>query len=363
VSLPGRVRPLAEEDIPRIADLYATIFGARDGAWPGGVPDYLRAIFCGNPWRDPDLPSLVAEDGGGRIIGCLGVMPRRMTFEGRAIQATVSHHFMVETSSRGSLAGLALAKRFLQGPQDLSLAEGGDLSRRLLEGLGGATSLLFSLRWTRPIRPSRYVLAFLRKRRLPAGAVAAMAPLCYAADALGPHLRSGPLQLPEPDLEAEELTPGGLLEGLAPAARHRTLRPVYDETSLGWLLGLLARRNGRGTLRGRMLRDASGSLAGWYLYYLKTGGTSEVVQIGALDGRFGEALDHLLHDAWRGGAVAVSGQIDPPTLQDLWRRSCVFHHDGASWLLAHARRPGVVEAIHRGDAFLSRLDGEWWIGL
>ncbi len=362
MSLSGRLRPLVEEDIPGITDLYTSVFGTRDGVWPGGLQDYLRLILCAHPWRDGDLASLVYEDGDGRIIGCLGMMPRRMTFEGRAIQAAVSHHFMVEPSSRASLAGLALAKRFLEGPQDLSLAEGGDLSRRLLEGLGGATSLLFSLHWTRPLRPSRYVLAFLRKRRLPAGVAAVLAPLCYAADALGPHLRTGPFRLPHPDLASEDLTVATLIEGAA-AERSRALRPVYDERSLDWLVDLLARRTDRGSLRKRALRDAAGHLAGWYLYYLRPGGTGEVVQIGASDGRFGAALDHLLRDAWRGGATAASGQIVPPAMQELWRRSCVFHHDGASWLLAHARRPGILDAIHRGDAFLSRLDGEWWIGL
>jgi hypothetical protein len=29
--------------------------------------------------------------------------------------------------------------------------------------------------------------------------------------------------------------------------------------------------------------------------------------------------------------------------------------------LYHSSRPEVAAAIERGDAFLSRLDGEWWL--
>ena len=86
-------------------------------------------------------------------------------------------------------------------------------------------------------------------------------------------------------------------------------------------------------------------------------------QIAAKDGLFGTILDHLLYHAWHRGSVAVSGQLDPLEIQAFWERSCVFHHDGASWVLVHARRREVLEAIHRGDAFLTRLEGEWWIGL
>ena len=106
----------------------------------------------------------------------------------------------------------------------------------------------------------------------------------------------------------------------------------------------------------------SREIVGWYLYYLNPGGISEVVQIAARDGCFGATLDHLLYHAWQRGAVAVSGQLDPSEIQAFWGRSCVFHHDGASWVLVHARRPDVLEAIHRGDAFMTRLEGEWWIG-
>ncbi len=359
----GCVRPLVPEDIPRIAELYRSVFGPRNGVAPAQVASYLHEILFQNPWRDPELPSLTYEDGQGRIIGCLGVMPRRMSIAGVPIQAAISHSFMVEPTCRASLAGVELGKAFLAGRQDLSMAEGGDVSRRMMEGFGGSTALLFSLRWTRPLRPTRYVLSFLKRRRLPGSVAAALVPICYAADALGTFIRGGPLRLPAPRLAAEELQDGTLLGALGAVTWRRSLRPEYDAESLRWLLDLLGRKRSRGALQKVALRNASREIVGWYLYYLNPGGISEVVQIAARDGLFGTILDHLLYHAWHRGSVAVSGQLDPLEIQAFWERSCVFHHDGASWVLVHARRREVLEAIHRGDAFLTRLEGEWWIGL
>jgi hypothetical protein len=31
------------------------------------------------------------------------------------------------------------------------------------------------------------------------------------------------------------------------------------------------------------------------------------------------------------------------------------------WALVHSPRPELVAAIQRGEAFLSRLEGEWWM--
>jgi len=55
------------------------------------------------------------------------------------------------------------------------------------------------------------------------------------------------------------------------------------------------------------------------------------------------------------------GQVDPAFFHALSKKDCLFHHDGGSWMLVHSRHPELLHAIHRGDAFLTRLEGEWWI--
>jgi hypothetical protein len=353
---------MTEDDLPEVVRLYERVFrrGAAGSARPVG--EYLREILFGNPWLNEALPSLVYEDAPGRIVGSLGVMPRDMILEGRPIRAAISHTFMVQPGSRTNLAALALARAFVTGSQDLSLAEGGGPSRRILERFGGSTSLLLSLRWTRPLRPSRHVLSILKRRGLATVLSWACEPLCRAVDALVPLLMREPARLARPRRAGDELGTDELLECLARMTADRSLRPVYERDALDWLLRLLAGRRDRGLFRRVAVRDAAGEILGWYLYYLKPGGISEVVQIGARKTFMEEVLDHLFDDAWRGGALAVSGQMDPAAFQALASKGSIFHHDGASWFLVHSRNPGVLAAINRAEAFVTRLEGEWCIG-
>lgn len=357
----GTVRPLEESDIPRIAELHEKVLGqAARGASPS-LPERLARVFLQHPWQGESLPSWVYEDARGKVVGCLGVVPRPMTFNGRRILAAISHSFIVDPGSRSTLAALALVQKFLAGRQDLSLAEGNSVSRAILEGAGGFTSLIYSLCWTRPLRPGRYVLSFLRKRGLPAAARWMLLPFCQLADALTP-LVARRFRLVEPPVLAGGLDAAALRQLLGDFTLDRSLRPHYDERSLTWLLETLAQKQERGTLQKVVVRNARREPIGWYLYYGKPGGVGTVVQLGAKEGCAEHVLDHLFFHARQRGMVAVSGQVDPAFFHLYSRRDCVFHHDGGSWILLHSRAPELRHAIDRGDAFLTRLEGEWWVG-
>jgi hypothetical protein len=60
----------------------------------------------------------------------------------------------------------------------------------------------------------------------------------------------------------------------------------------------------------------------------------------------------------RNGAAAVRGRLDPRHVDALSARHCWFRREGAGVLL-HSRRADVSDAFRRGDAALSRLEGEW----
>jgi len=47
-------------------------------------------------------------------------------------------------------------------------------------------------------------------------------------------------------------------------------------------------------------------------------------------------------------------------VQALSDRRCWFRQEG-TWTLVHSRHRDILSAVHQGDAFLSRLDGEWWL--
>lgn len=356
----GRVRPLVEGDIPAVAALHARVFGAGAGSAAPALRDYLGTIFCRHPWADGTCPSLVYEAGGRGIVGVLGVMRRPMSLRGRSVQAAVSHDFMVDPCARTTPAAMELVRAFLAGPQDLSLADGNAASRKVWAAFGGLTAPLYSLRWTRPLRPAGCALRFLGRRGL-AAAVAAR-PLAAAVDAVATRVPGTPLYLPAPRVSGSIMTAETLLACLGEFFGARSLRPVYDAGSLAWLLEVLGRRRPHGAFHRVVVRDGRGRVLGWYLYYQRPGGVGEVVQLGAPRDSIGEVLAHLFHDAWRGGALAVSGQLDPVFAEALSASHCVFDHSGFSMLI-QARESEVLDAIHRGDALLTRLEGEGWMRL
>jgi hypothetical protein len=357
----GFVRPLVPEDIPRIAHLYATAFAPLPSGSSDALRSALQEVFLDHPWRDDELPSLVYQDKNRKIVGCLGVMPRPMSMDGRPIRAAISHTVMVDPASRSTPAFVDLVRTYLSGPQDVSLAQGTSAGRRVFEAFGGSASLLYSMGWTRVLRPSRYLLAFLNRRGLPTILSQALTPLSSLADTAAAWFLRDRFRLSAPAPSGVELDAETFSGCLSEFARDRSLQPRYDARSLKWLVELLARRNGGSTLKKTAVRDAAQRILGYYVYYQNPGDLGEVVQIAARPESIAEVLGHLFHDAWGDGLLAISGQLDPRYLAGVAAQHCLLNRGDGSWLLVHSKNPDVLAAIHRGDAFLTGLEGEWWI--
>jgi hypothetical protein len=358
----GQVRAFVEADIPQVADLHRRVFHTGETSslpLQRSYRAYFAEIFLHHPWRDEAMPSLAYEDASGQIVGFLGVVPRPMSIDGRPVRAAVSSQFIVDPERRSTMAGLKLLKTFLSGPQDLSIAdEANDVSRKLWEGLGGATALLYSLYWLRLLKPTQFFMSRFTDRRMPAPLTYASSAVSRFIDTVAIRMPQSPFQRSEPSLSGEELSRDTLLPALADFSRNRSVRPEYDERSLQWLLEVIARKTGSENLQKVAVRGASGKIVGWYLYYMASSGMGEVLQIGAEENSIKALLDHLFHDAWRRGATALSGRIEPRFVRQFREKNAQFHHRG-SWVLVHSNRPELLQAIHRGDAFLSRLEGEW----
>ena len=107
-----------------------------------------------------------------------------------------------------------------------------------------------------------------------------------------------------------------------------------------------------------VVRNSKQAVIGWYLYYLNPGAISPVLQVAGRKESIKQVLDHLIYHSWRGGAVALSGRLDPRFVQEFSDSYCLFNRRGP-WTLIHSRRPDLVQAIQRGNAFLTPLEGEW----
>jgi len=355
------VRPFVEADIPQVAELHRRVFQTGDA--PSAELErryraYFRGIFLDNPWYDEEVSPLVYEDADGSIAGFLGVMPRRMSIRGRPIQAAVSSQFIVEPGRRSTMAAVHLMKTFMSGPQDVSIAdEANCLSRKLWESLGGDTALLHSIHWARLLRPAQFgLLRMGRGTRL--GTASVVRPVCRLVDGVAAHLPRSPFRHSVTSLSSEDLDVETLLACLSESSGRPALRPEYDARSLRWLLGFLVPARGEGSLHKALVRDAAGQVLGWYLYYAGPAGLGEAIHIGARRESIKAVLEHLFQDAWRRDVVALSGRLEPRFTADFAQTYCLFH-PRLCWMLVHSRDAEVLQAIHSGDAMLTRLEGEW----
>ena len=356
------VRPLVENDIPQVADLFWTVMRGRNGSAPPAVRSFFQKLYFANPLIDSSIPSLVYEGKGGRIVGFLGVVVRKMSVCGQPIRAAFGGNFVVDPEARSNLAGMRLLGTYMAGDQDLSQTDSANnVSRNLLERLGFRTIVPLSVHWARPLRPCHYAVYAMSRLTGPVLSSSlrfAAKPFCSIVDGIATRLSSSPFRQSESSLHAAELDVETLLHCLATFRSGYSLWPEYDVGSLTWLLSFMNRLQTRGDLRKVVLRDASQKILGWYIYYVKPGAVGEVVQIGGERQFTRDILDHLFYDAWNHGVVGLHGMVPTRLMGDFSEKNCVFACRGG-WTVAHSRRPELLELLNRGDAFLSRLDGEW----
>jgi hypothetical protein len=350
------IRPFEVTDIPQVAALHRRIFGIPS------TPDidsrynsYFTDKFLA-PVRRGALPSLVFEVGKGQIAGFIAVATRSFKIDHRVIQAAVSSQFVVEPQARSTLIAVALLRDFLNGPQDFSFTdEANETSRRLWEKLGGATSTLYSTHWIAPLRPMNLALSRFRSGL---GSFAILAE--RVADLFDDVVSRIPGRWrlhPQTDLQSESLHAEELAKSMS-QPNDGTLRPVYEVESLNQLLDDTAQPNRAGKLQKVLLRRNDGQVAGWYLYCLNPRGIAEVLQVGCRDTHQAEVIKHLFTHAGRGGASALAGRLEPHLAKAISRHFCLLSRREHS-MLVHSRNSQILNAIHSGKAFISRLEGEW----
>jgi hypothetical protein len=364
-----QILPCTREHVPGVVALLAEGGAPQDGSGrdadrPDALARYLEDVYLDNPWYDPELPSLVCADGGGRIDGFLGVVARPMVLRGgQAIRAAASSNFRVRGSPgtpRNPLIAMRLLKRFFEGPQDLSVANGANpLSKKIWEGCGGISVPLCSLDWFRLIRPARGLLelaAGSRSKPWPRG----LRPLSDVADLMGGN-RIARRAVADDGGSAPvmaELEPQSVVDWLA-AAPGFDLAPRYDAASFAWLLERCRAKALGGRLRAMAVREPQGRDLGWFVYYEKRERVGEVVQLVAADGKLEAVLDAAIDDAAAQGLALLRGDVDARNLQAYRDALCLLNT--GRWMLVHSRRQAILDSFMRGSALFSGLDGERWI--
>ncbi|WP_433799811.1 N-acetyltransferase family protein [Actinomycetospora sp. CA-084318] len=344
------IRALQPSDLPQVSTLFAQVMG---GASAEDVAPYFRRILVGDPWADPEIPSLVHEGPDGGIVGFIAASTRRMVLDGRKVRMAVSSNLVAHPDWRTKGVGALLNRKLLGGPQEFTVADrANDDSRGLWLGLGGQELVGQSVAWFRVLSPAATAGSLVERRSARLGRAARL--LSRPVDAVGGRLVPPP---PRPTGSTEELTPEVLAEQVATAGRRLRLRPDYDPEYLEWVFAEL-RRLGRGALSARLVRGPQGRVLGWFLYLLPPGGVAEVLQVGVTGADPDPVLDHLVAHAAGQGAVAVQGRLEPATAGLIGRPGVLVRKNARALVHAEANVLGLLSST---TSLCSHLDGEWLV--
>jgi hypothetical protein len=348
-------RALEERDYPAVANLYERVVRSGSSQAAPGLEDYFRRLD-GGPWADPDIPSLVWDDPEAGIVGYLGSHVRRLTLEGNPRRMACSGQLVADPGYRHPGVGALLLRTYLAGPQDLTITDGATPEVRVMwEALGGRSLAAQSIGWTIVLGPAAFGTALAERRFGATGPLRAAAPVVHAIDSLAGR-RARPVR---PAGNTEPLTTELFVEQLGAFDRSFRLIPAYDVEAATWLFREAEAVSARGELQRMLVRGEDGRALGWYVAYLRPDGISQVMQLGAPRRSVGAVLDHLLWQAHEVGSAAVQGRVEPYLLAELRERRCLLRR--TEWALVHGD-PAALAAMAFGQALVSRLEGEWWMG-
>src|SRR5436305_1598 len=147
----AEIRPLERADLPSVA----TLLEANLPAWTGeeDLRKSLADTYLDAPWCDPELPALVAAEGG-QLIGFIGAQPRRFRFGERTLRAVCPSHLTVDPNSRAGATGALLFRRLLTAGQDFTFSDtANDEVARMCRAFGGDLDHSRAFDWMVVLRP------------------------------------------------------------------------------------------------------------------------------------------------------------------------------------------------------------------
>jgi hypothetical protein len=341
------IRPFAPEDLGAVAALLRAHLGPP-------APDlerFLAATLLEDPWADPEMPSLVAEQHGA-VVGFIARQPRRLELDGAPLAAACCSHLTVAPEQRAGALAARLARACLAGPQRLTYSDAaGDLVVRLWRVLGGDVDAARACDWMLLLRPARWTagaVGALARRRTP-GPVAAV-PL----HALYRGTRRRLLE-PAPDVAGEPADAAALAAHLPALTAGLRLRPVADAAHLAHVLATLAASGRRAECR--IVRRA-GRPIGLWACSPRPGRSAQVLAFAAERQQGETVLGDLARAAHGWGAVALVGRLEPHLREAV--RPLVPSLALMRLPVYHARDDAVRAALASTASLLPRLETEWW---
>lgn len=352
------IQQLERGDLPEVVELFRSYL-----AWPHVAShDQLVAafarIFLEGHSTDEEIPSLVYRARTGEVRGFIGSLVRRMRFDGQPARMACSSSLVVDPDARTIGVGALLMRRYLAGPQDLTITDTATRdSERLWGALGGCTDPLASVVWLHPLRPVALMcdigLPRLRRERwLPLARRLARPVDRLLTRQHSAHGSAGDDLVDEP-LTAEIVT----LHTTAGDRRFRLL-PDYEVDSVAWILDEIRRTRSKGQLRAGMVSDGLGDPIGWYLCMALPTEIWQVLHLAPWPGREQALVDHVVGSAQAHDAAGIRGRATATVFGALPARTAMY---STVKFLYHTRRPEVARAVRNGEALITGLDGDMWL--
>lgn len=358
-----RIRPFDAHDVPHVASLWQYWFRDKTRTPDADLVDLARRIYVGRPGGDPDVTSLVADDEHGSMLGFLGVTATPVIVDGQHRTLAGVFPSVVAPEASTSVASLLLRK-FLAGPQALTLSDGGHVKfERIWQLLGGRIAPTASMRWIKLLRPTELGSGrVLAKRAYGRTLQPIWEPLAGGLDAVIRRIRPASFRPTPSGYRGEPLTPADLIATIEEQHARTRLRPDYDVRYLDWLFREMAEIPGQGDWHATRVRSPNGGVAGWWIAYLQPGGASRVFALDATERHLGGVVDQLFEQADAAGVGALVGRLEPRLRGPLSTRG-TFVHNGGSLQMIHSSDRSLLDDALLGRLAFSRLEGEnwyWW---
>lgn len=345
----GDIRALERADLPAVMALL------REGL-PGFPLDEegLAAAAFEDPWRDEELPSLVATESG-RVVGFIRSQARPMLFDGRAVRGVCLSDLVVSPGHRRGAAGAMLLGRLLKGPQDVSWSDSAtDFVVRAWRTFGGHVDHARAADFMLVLRPLRWIAAIAAARVRGRDVGRALMPVgALPAHAAGPRISGHRAPEQEPGISGEDAGPAAIAAAL-PAIRGRVRLMVdWDEPQLAATLRRIEALGG--DLIVRLVRRGEAPI-GWYACLSRRGGAARVLHLAADERAVGAVFSDLVAAAAAAGATVLTGRAEPHLERPLRERLAAV---GFAWRpVIRARDPELASTLATGASLLTRLDGE-----
>ena len=308
----GSVRPLAAEDLERVAALFLTKFRRRrrhllDRAIVE-TAEYMRKIYLDPVGQPGASNALVQINPQGDLGGFLGVLKARYELNGATLNAAIIGPLMADPGTDHGSAGPQLLRALHQGEFDLYLTDSANrVSLAFARPMKYQLLPAHCLGWTRIFRPAAVASAVVRGK-WPGLSRFVFDPCAKVFDPFTKKRFEPPVQHSSLHrVHRESMDAAQFAERLPTLTSDYALRPRWQDGELPRLLALAAEKRADGPLHFGGIYDEAGKMLGCYAFYGQAGGIANLLQIQASGSHWGATLDSLIADAWNMGCAGMSG--------------------------------------------------------